>query len=126
MRSVACMCAYTFTNATLYFQVGVMPLGEALGRALPRRVKVGTLLALVFCLGCVCTLAEPAVSALQVGLMISTLPSSHVLFFSLAIIQFRISCVSWVSSPRSPSLHIHNNTNQSPVLYTLCNYLHLY
>lgn len=51
----------------LGLEIGIMPLGEAMGRALPRKVRMSTMLFLVFVLGCGCTFAEPAVSALQIA-----------------------------------------------------------
>lgn len=51
----------------LGLEIGIMPLGESMGRALPRKVSMPTMLFLVFVLGCGCTFAEPAVSALQLA-----------------------------------------------------------
>jgi hypothetical protein len=62
----------------LGLEIGIMPLGEAMGRALPRKTRMSTMLFLVFVLGCGCTFAEPAVSALQIaGQLIDPIDSPY-------------------------------------------------
>jgi hypothetical protein len=51
----------------LGLEIGLMPLGQEMGRLLPRQVPVWVMLILVFLLGCGCTFAEPAVNALQLA-----------------------------------------------------------
>ena len=49
------------------FEYGIMPMGEVLGRGLPVRMTQRSALCTTFCLGIVCTLAEPAVGALELA-----------------------------------------------------------
>ena len=48
-------------------KLGLMPFAELIGNALPRKVKLPVVLAIIFALGVGVTFAEPAVGALQVA-----------------------------------------------------------
>jgi hypothetical protein len=48
-------------------RVGLMPFGEAIGHALPQRLRLRVVLAVAFVLGIGVTLAEPAIGALQMA-----------------------------------------------------------
>jgi hypothetical protein len=48
-------------------RVGLMPFGEAIGHALPQRLRLRMVLAVAFVLGIGVTLAEPAIGALQIA-----------------------------------------------------------
>merc|ERR1712048_838613 len=42
-----------------------MPLAENVGRELPNRIPIAAMLVVIFCLGLLCTIAEPSIQALQ-------------------------------------------------------------
>jgi len=45
--------------------MGLMPLAENVGRELPNRIPLVAVLVVIFCLGLLCTIAEPSIQALQ-------------------------------------------------------------
>ena len=45
--------------------IGLMPLSEIVGRELPGKMPSSVVLFVIFCLGVLCTIAEPSIQALQ-------------------------------------------------------------
>ena len=77
----------------LGLEIGLMPLGEEMGRLLPERTNVTAMLVLVFLLGAGCTFAEPAVNALQLAGTLVDIERSPYLWLFLAVPQYNLALV---------------------------------